>query len=99
MPSMTGTEFSTPVDYSTKDETNTSTSITRILTSPRMWYTGAPAAVALFCGHIYQHALNNQKKDAFYDGSDSGVASDDKALLKPDFMSPAVCTKAVLVKG
>ena len=76
--------------------------ITRTLTVPRMWYTGAPAAVGQFCGHIYEHALNNKK--AFFERiDDAAVKSDynenDQALLKPDFMSPAVCTKAALVKG
>ena len=63
-----------------------------------MWYTGAPAAVAQFCGHIYEHALNNEK--AFYERIDDAAVKrdyneNDQALLKPDFMSPScVCDEA-----
>ena len=75
--------------------------MTRKLMTPDIWYTGKPAAVAQFCGHIYEHALNN--KTAFYERIDDSVVkrdyyANDKELLKPDFMSPGVCSKAALFK-
>ena len=71
--------------------------MTRKLMTPDIWYTGTPAAVAQFCGHIYEHALNN--KTAFYERIDDSVVkrdyyANDKELLTPRLHSgdDGLCT-------